>query len=332
MRTLRNSIAFTLALAVPTTALAQVPPPPTAAAPEAAPAEAEVFPPPEDAALPEDQKPEKAKELYIEAEGLVENGDWTGATPLYERAYYLVPGKHGFAYKVGIAAYNSTPRDCNKADDYLRHYIKYEDPNKHPDWIDEAKRILGEIAVSGCKVEEAAAPAETTTTTTEPEDTGPVTGEGPTFVTAEEERRQAAEAEAAQRDAGKRSGMFKGGIALAAIGGVALIGGTVTLVMSNQRTNQLADLSSSSLEHTNTGFPSGDWDCRVPGDPCPSDLDQQRKTLNGASYGLLIGGGVLAVTGVALIVVDNSKKKKKAASVTPVVGPGFTGASATMRF
>lgn len=330
MRTsLKTPIALVLSFALPATAFAQVPPPPTAAAPEAAPAEEEVFPPPEDAALPEDQKPEKAKELYIEAEGLAGNGDYNAATPLYERAYYLVPGKHGFAYKVGTAAFNSSPRDCNKADDYLKHYVKYGDPAKHPDWMDESKRILGEIAVSGCKVEEAA-PVETQPDP-EPEETGPVAGEGPSFVSAEDERRMAAEQEARERDKGKKSGLFTGGIAMTAIGVVALGGGTVTLIMANNRANQLADLSSSALGNTSTGFPSGDWDCRVPGDPCPSELDKQRRGLNAASYGLLIGGGVLTAAGITMIVLDKSKKKKSA-MVVPTAGPGYAGASASMRF
>ena len=342
MRTgLRSPIASCLALcvatvALPTAAFGQVPPPPTAsappAAPAAAPAAAEVFPPPEDAALSEDAKPGKAKELYIEAEGLAENGDYTTAAPLYERAYFLMPGKHGFAYKVGYAAYSATPRDCNKADEYLKHYLQYADPAKHPEWQDESKRIIGEISVSGCATPKAApVPVDTGPAATEP-DPEPTQGEEVIFESAEDRRAREAAAEEQERDAGKKSGMFKGGVAMTAIGVVALGAGTATLVMSSKRTNELADLSSSNIAHTSTGFPSGDWDCRVPGDPCVKDLDKQRRSLNAASYGLLIGGGVLAVTGITLIMLDRSKKKKSAAIIVPTAGPGYAGVAGSMRF
>ena len=339
---LLSPIASCLALcvatvALPSAAFAQVPPPPTAAAPPAAPAAAEpaapaVFPPPEDAALSEDAKPDKAKELYIEAEGLAGNGDYTTAAPLYERAYFLVPGKHGFAYKVGYAAYNASPRDCNKADEYLKHYLQYADPAKHPDWQDESKRIIGEIAVSGCATPKAAPAPVDTTTTTEPEPE-PTQGEEVVFESAEDRRARESAAEEEERDAGKRSGLFKGGIAMTAIGVVALGAGTATLVMSSKRTNELANLSSSNIAHTSTGFPSGDWACRVPGDPCVADLDKQRRGLNAASYGLLIGGGVLTAAGVTMLVLDMSKKKKKSTAIlVPTAGPGYAGVAGSMRF
>jgi hypothetical protein len=98
--------------------------------------------------LTEDQKAERAKQLFLEAEALAEAGDWVAAVPSYEEAYYLVPGKHGFAFKVGVAAFKAG--DCDKANEYLRHFVTYGDPHRNADKLEEAKMILGEISVSGC--------------------------------------------------------------------------------------------------------------------------------------------------------------------------------------
>lgn len=330
-------IALTLALALPTTAFAQVPPPPTESAP-AQPAEETKAPeakPTEDySGLNEEQKQERARDLYMAAEELVANGDYTNAVPKYEQAYYLVPGKHGFAYKVGIASYSATPRDCDKSDEYLKHYIKYEDPEKHPDWIDEAKRIIGEIAVSGCKTQ----PAAATTTATDPgptlAETGPVGGEGPEFISESDRRARAAEDEERERDAGRKSGMFKGGVALIAIGGAASIGGVVTMVLARKDAASLTDKTSSSTANSSTGFPSGDYDCRNPDEQgCAPDLEKSLALKNGLTVGLLAGGGALLATGVALVVVDAVKnKKEKNAMVAPMFLPGGGGAAAAVRF
>lgn len=98
--------------------------------------------------LTEEQKTELARQLYREAEAHAAAGDWLAAVGLYEEAYYLVPGKHGFAHRVGVAAYNAG--DCAKAETYLRHFLMYGDHEKQADRFEQAKQILGEISVSGC--------------------------------------------------------------------------------------------------------------------------------------------------------------------------------------
>jgi tetratricopeptide (TPR) repeat protein len=98
--------------------------------------------------LTEEQKAELAKQIFLEAEALAAAGHWAAAVPLYEEAYYLVPGKHGFAYKVGEAAFAAG--DCDKADVYLRHFLTYGDPDKNADKLARAKAILAEISISGC--------------------------------------------------------------------------------------------------------------------------------------------------------------------------------------
>lgn len=321
-------LTLAAALTLPSVAFAQVPPPPTGDAPAAAPAPAPA--PINTETMTEEEKMDLAKGMYVEAEGLAANGDMTSATPLYEQAYNLVPGKHGFAYKVGLSAYGSTPRDCVKADEYLRHYIRYGDAAKHPDWMDEAKRILGEIAVSGCGAS-ATAPAPVPAESSEPE--GPVGGDEPSFTSREDERNAAADDERRDRDSDATPGALKGGIALVTIGALAGVGGFVTLGIANGKANTLADLSSSSISNTSTGFPTGDYDCRVPGQECAEELEGQLKTLNTTSAALLIGGGVLLAVGGTLITLGIiQKNKSRSAMVVPAIGPRTAGASASFKF
>ena len=98
--------------------------------------------------MSEDQKTERARLFYLQAEELAREGEWILAVIAYEQAYYLVPGKHGFAHKVGYAAFAAG--DCDKANAYLKHFLLYADPDEHESRIVEAKQILAEISISGC--------------------------------------------------------------------------------------------------------------------------------------------------------------------------------------
>lgn len=100
---------------------------------------------------PTEADEEKARDLYMEAEELAKAGEWQKAADTYEQAYYLVPGKHGFAYKVGHAAWEAG--DCVRADKYMSHYRTYADTSKHPEFAAEADRVLNEIEFKGCAVE-----------------------------------------------------------------------------------------------------------------------------------------------------------------------------------
>lgn len=113
-----------------------------------APSEENEPPPPVDpyAGMTEEQKTEKAKEIYLEAEELAKAGDWATAAKKYEEAYYLVPGKHGFAFKVGNAAHKAG--ECEMAEQYLQHFQTYADAEKHAKQLKETKKILAKTA--GC--------------------------------------------------------------------------------------------------------------------------------------------------------------------------------------
>ena len=98
--------------------------------------------------MSDEEKSALAKTYYIEAQSAFKAGDFLTAMNKDEEAYFLVPGKHGFAFKVATAAWKLG--DCVKADEYFRHYVTYETRESKADNIEEAKKVLGEIALSGC--------------------------------------------------------------------------------------------------------------------------------------------------------------------------------------
>ena len=291
MRSLRVPAALVLTLTVPNLAsagtLVQAPAAPTAPAP--APAE-----------MSEEEKMEKAKGLYIQAEGLAAQGNWTDAVPLYEEAYYLVPGKHGFAHKVGVAAWNV--KDCNKANDYLKHFLTYGDEEKDADKFAEAKQILGEISVSGCATNDSATTTTTTTTTADVEDE-----ENPIGMSTTEARQQ--ENAQTQQDAkNEKRGLLIGGAVLLGVGVAGVGVGIAGLAIANSSANTLQDLSTNL---TTSGFPEGDYACRgVDTAQCPFELEKRLKTGNVLGYvGLGVGGAAL-VGGAAMLAVYMVNKKK----------------------
>jgi hypothetical protein len=93
----------------------------------------------------EEERTAEAKELFTMAEELADKEDWAGALPLYEQAYQLMPGKHGFALKVGDAAMKVG--DCAKAMQYYDHFAKYAEPDKYGSDIRRAKKAVS----TGCK-------------------------------------------------------------------------------------------------------------------------------------------------------------------------------------
>jgi hypothetical protein len=318
MRLLRVPVALILSLSLPGVALAQVPPPPKG------PAQPKPAPEPEpERELTEAEKEEKAKKLYIEAEGLAAEDRWAEAVPLYEQAYYLVPGKHGFAHKVGIATWKIN--NCDKTKEYLTHFVTYADPGKFGEKIAEAQAILDEIEERQC-ASAAAEPEPKVGTDNE----NPIEDEDPLN----------------DKDGGKKpekgkknNGLLIGGAVMLVLGAGGIGAGAAGVAMASSAGSQLDDLSSS---NTMTGYPIGDYSCRT--GECPPDIESKLAT------GKLIGtigfaaGGALLVTGVALIAVHAVKKKKSGAgasasasnvqltSAGPMLIPGGGGAMAGIRF
>lgn len=321
---LRVPVALALTVSLPNVALAgtqmQVPPAPSG------PAETQ----PQAQPLTEEEKNEKAKELYIQAEGLAAEGKWAESVPLYEEAYYLVPGKHGFAHKVGVAAWKV--KNCDKAYEYLTHFVTYAEPEKNAEKLEEAKSILGEIEAAQCRTPEEPEPEPEPTTQVEP-----VEEENP-FETTEEPTDTPTDTGDNKKKGGK--GLLAGGAVLLTLGVGGIAVGAVGAGMASKAGNTLDDLSSTS---TNTGYPVGDYACRDASLECPTTVEGKLATGKALTYAGFIGGGVLLVTGIALIVVHAKKNKKASQSAAaskvrltglgPAVLPGGGGgASATLRF
>ncbi|WP_146155819.1 hypothetical protein [Enhygromyxa salina] len=278
--------------------------------------------------LSDDEKIEKAKGLYIEAERLADEDNWEAAVVLYEQAYYLVPGKHGFAHKVGIAAWKVD--NCDKAYDYLTHFVEYGEADKYPEKITEAQGILEEIEAKGCRTPEEEEP--------EPEAEAPTDVENP-FAT---------EAGDGPGDSGKKpkekgdKGLLIGGAVMITLG-LAGVGagaaGSAIAVGAGKSLDQLASTS------TNTGYPVGDYACRnVDASDCPVTLESRLATGKVLTYAGFIGGGVLVAAGIALIAIHAKKNKAKAGAsakakngveltaIGPTLLPGGGGAAAAIRF
>lgn len=103
----------------------------------------EVDPPAVDpyAEMTEEERMAQAKTLYVEAEALFEAEKWKEAEVKYEQAYHLVPGKHGFAYKVAMSAVAAG--DCEKAKLYLDHFLEHSDGDRnHHDDVVKARAEL----------------------------------------------------------------------------------------------------------------------------------------------------------------------------------------------
>jgi hypothetical protein len=87
--------------------------------------------------MTEDERIEMARGLFEEAEALWAAQQWSEAKVKYEEAYHLVPGRHGFAFKVAMAAIKTG--DCEKAKVFLEHFIIYGDIDRQKGMIVEAK-------------------------------------------------------------------------------------------------------------------------------------------------------------------------------------------------
>lgn len=321
MRLLRVPVVALLTVSLPNVAMAGMPGPLTGGALALAPADE----------LTEDQKADKAKGLYIEAERLAGEGNWEAAVVLYEQAYYLVPGKHGFAHKVGIASWQV--KNCDKAYEYLTHFVTYgaSEP-KNADKIKEANGILAEIESTKCRTPEVAPEPEA-----EPEPVDPVEEENPFETTGEQPGDNGDKGDKGGKKGGK--GLLIGGAVLMTVGVGGVVLGAVGASMASKAGSTLDDLSSTS---TNTGYPIGDYACRDAAQDCPTDLEGNLSTGKALTFAGFIGGGVLLVTGVALIAIHAKKSKKAGASAKasnvrltglgPALLPGGGGATATLRF
>jgi tetratricopeptide (TPR) repeat protein len=316
------ALAVASALSLPSVAFAAPPP----ASPGGA----------DPATMTDDQKMERAKALYGEADAAFQAGDYTTALAKFEEAYnFYAPQLHLFNFNIGSAAYELG--DCVKAKTAFQRFLDLV-PD-HPERGTAQEKLI-EIERSGCaQPVTTTTPAPVTTTTT-----GPVIeddDDAPLLTSKKDEREEASERERDEKDAKKTDPLLLTGIIMTAAGGAALIGSGISVGLARSKANRLADLASPG----DTGFPDGNYS-----DNEVFNLDQTRLPgNNAATIGLLVGGGVLAGVGVALLVVGLKRQKAKRAKLGdknaalpkkrphltgfgPSVLKGGGGASASVRF
>lgn len=282
----------------------------------------------------------KAKGLYMQAEDFVANGNHAEAIPLYEEAYQLVPGKHGFAFKVGVSAYEV--KDCVKAKKYFDHLIEYgSDQEKLAGKIKEAKSILAKIKKSKCDQPKAKAPAK-------PANQAPAAApvaidEDNPFAKPKELTGTEKEAADAVEKSRRRSAQTQRQVekmksyGFLSVGAASLVGGGVFLLLARQKGKRLGDLSQPS--ETLEFFPEGDFACRDPNAPCPYRMTRQMRTFNIVGYALLALGVASAGTGTYFLLQQRKAGKRKqepnpgtAWRVSPYWAPGGAGATARVKF
>ncbi|MEM9456000.1 MAG: hypothetical protein AAGF11_17600 [Myxococcota bacterium] len=291
---------------------------------------------PDPASMSDEQKLERAKQLYAEAEAALNDDKAAEALAKFEQAYNdFAPELHLFNVNIGIAA--QTVGDCIKAKKAFERFLDLVD--KHQARKEAQARLL-QIERSKCvekqeererqAAEEAAAALQVAASEEGDNYDAPVLEANP--LNDEEE-----EDEPTRNVRAK----FLAGVVLTSVGGAALIGAGVSLGIANSRARELADLSSPG---NTTGFSEA-----VYSDEEVAQLHQRGlPAANGASVGLFVGGGVLAAVGVTLIVLDRVGKKAEGdvegeepsarrrgprlTGLGPAIVRGGGGAAATLRF
>ncbi|TPV97162.1 MAG: hypothetical protein B7733_01085 [Myxococcales bacterium FL481] len=295
--------------------------------------------------LSEDEKLEKARGLFGEAQDAYADEQYGLAADKFEQAYFLVPAKHGFAHKVGIAAYKAG--DCQRAEEYLKHFLEYGDGDKHPDKMSEAKLTLGEISATGCADKKSKSKPSGTGTaagTQDAADPAPIDDQ-PELTSRRATRAEAAAAARDQAERENRGPLFLAGFVLTGVGVLGVAAGVTTLVMANNTATTMADLSAPS---DYTGFPTGDYslgdedaECSSDVNQCPYLLGNRLSTLNYITPIALGAGGAALAGGATLLILERRRrkgggKKEESDVALQAVGPMFVrggaGAAATLRF
>ena len=245
---------------------------------------------------------EEARALYEQGLGRYETADYLGAIDLWTQAFTLLPNSAEFASAKADIIYNlaraherqydvdADPAQLRQALILLEQYIEslpslYADPGEAKLQRERARPVRDEIQ----ERLDAHEKAEATKDAGSP-----------------------APASDAGGDDNPGKGLVLTGVALTAVGGVALGVSAAGMVLGNQA-NDISGLD-------------------------PADIDGRREQFDrGRNMNLLaisagIGAGVLIGTGVALLVVGKKKGKESQAAVWPTLSPTGAGLTATARF
>lgn len=153
------SLGLSVALALPSTALAQAPRVSTSVLALAS--EATVQQDPEEDSFSHmtfRQRERLARRVFRQAEGHHRRGQLEKAIERYEQVYRLVPSKHGLAFIIGNA-YRQVG-NCEMAGQFLQRLVTHgESTPKLQEKVDRAKLVLQELRDEGCLQDNAAAAA-----------------------------------------------------------------------------------------------------------------------------------------------------------------------------
>lgn len=283
-------------------------------------------------AFSEEELIERAKQLFYDAEAYAADGEWEESVVRYAEAYRMLPTKHGFAYKVGYAAYQI--RDCALAQQYLEHLVEQgAEEYRLLEKVQDARHLLSEIEVSGCLENsdgEAMAYDSGESAEATPEFDDDPLGESLSYdqspVTDLPETRKRFDPVAA-----KRKRLLAGGGVSLSLGIVGVGGGVATLLLANSTAKRLERLSGGGGDpHPH----KGDYACRAEDADCPYLMESELQTYNLVTPIALAVGGTALTIGIVLLATAKAKKRGKAevASVAPFWMPGGGGAQAKLRF
>jgi hypothetical protein len=99
--------------------------------------------------LNDDQRAEVSKAMVARAERAQAEGDLSCAIALLEEVYYRIPGHHIWAFRIGELA--AAAGECQKASEYLRHFVKYGDTEEHAEALARAQQLLETPELKSCE-------------------------------------------------------------------------------------------------------------------------------------------------------------------------------------
>jgi tetratricopeptide (TPR) repeat protein len=94
------------------------------------------------------EKDRYARFLFMQAQDCEKALDYRDAVGKYERAYFLLPDNHAFAWRIADAAWRGF--DCETAGNYARKFISVGTDPRYAADVAQAQRIVGKVDQHGC--------------------------------------------------------------------------------------------------------------------------------------------------------------------------------------
>ena len=236
---------------------------------------------------------QEMKQHYERATRAYDVQKYTEAVDEYQKAYEI-GGDPAMLYNVA-----QSYRLADQLPDALRFYRRYLQRSPNARNREDVERKIADLEKTVEERKRAAAAAATAAPPAEPALAVVAPAPSP---------------EPSASSAGSGRGKRIAGIVLASVGAAGLITAAVTGKMAGDKGDELTKASMS-------------------GGTFNPDVEASGKTLNTIAQVSAIAGGVAAITGTVLIVMSGgAPAEERRAQVSPVVGAGFMGATAVLRF